>query len=100
MKSMGRGRFLLSGKDLFAQIRQPVQSLVQRIVLFGKVETHQMVHRFLKEAGAGNGAYAHVPCQHLAERKVAVKTKLLGVQKNVISSLRDGMGDLQVVQTF
>ena len=48
MKSMGRGRFLLSGKDLFAQIRQPVQSLVQRIVLFGKVETHQMVHRFLK----------------------------------------------------
>ena len=59
-----------------------------------------MVHRFLKEAGTGNGAYAHVPCQHLAERKVAVKTKLRDVQKDVISSLRDGMGDLQVVQTF
>ena len=75
------------------QLFQPIQRLMQRLILLRKMEADQVVHILAEEAGAGHGAYAHIPGQHLAEFQVALVAVAGNVHQHVVRAL--GRGVLQ-----
>ena len=81
--------------QLFSQITQAVQGLEEGVLLLGEVEADEVVHRLPEEAGAGDGAHAHLPGQVLAEGEVAVIAKLRDVQQDVIGPLGVGVGSFK-----
>lgn len=61
--------------------------------LSGKMQADQMVHRLLKEAGAGNGCYSNILDHPFAEFQICKPTKhgqvkkFLNIRQNEIRSL-------------
>jgi hypothetical protein len=69
----------------FFHVFQPVQRLMQNVVLPGKVKAYQAVHVFLKKTGAGNCAHADPFSQFFAKirmRKVSPEFSMGEVYKS------------------
>lgn len=66
---------------------QPIECLVQGLVLLGEVEANEMVHGFPEEARAGHGPYADLLGQDLAELQIVVIAEGRDVHEDVIGAL-------------
>ena len=66
---------------------QPIECLVQGLVLLGEVEANEMVHGFPEEARAGHGPYADLLGQDLAELQIIVIAEGRDVHEDVIGAL-------------
>ena len=62
------------------------------------MQPDEVVHRLPEKAGAGDGAYPHFPCQHVAKFQVAGVAELGDVQQDVVRALGVGVGDADGVQ--
>ena len=67
---------------------QPIECLVQGLVLLGEVEANEMVHGFPEEARSGHGPHADLLGQDLAELQIVVIAEGRDVHEDVIGALR------------
>ena len=86
--------------DFISQRLEVLQRRVERLVSLGKVEADEVVDGLAEEAGARNGAHAHLGGQILAEVEVAVIAKLRDVHHHVVGALRQVVREADAVESL
>ena len=90
----------LSLVDFCSDMLQAVERFIKRFGFLGEMEADQVVDVLAEETGARNSADADISRQHLTKFEVAFVTKFRNIKQDIISTLRHGMRDADIVQAL
>ena len=90
----------LSLVDFCSDMLQAVERFIKRFGFLGEMEADQVVDVLAEETGTRNSADADVSRQHLTKFEVAFVTKFRNIEQDIISTLRHGMRDADIVQAL
>ena len=90
----------LSLVDFCSDMFQAVERFIKRFGFLGEMEADQVVDVLAEETGARNSADADISRQHLTKFEVAFVTKFRNIKQDIISTLRHGMRDADIVQAL
>ena len=77
---------------------QPVQRLVQRLILLCEMQADQMVYRLPEEARPGHRAHSDVAGENIAEFKIGIKPEFRDIKQHIIRALRNRVLDFNVIK--